>query len=127
MRLTGKKVAVPGWALAVLLGGLALFPRTHAHPFLQNRWYALVESNRVITRVTATLREVSVVQRLPDTNPPLADLSRALERHAEYLLDHVSLAMDGQRLAGTLLDYQLISQEGAEEPDPARYLEQTRV
>lgn len=127
MRLTGKMLAALGWAAPALLVGLAAFSRAHAHPFLQNSWYALVESNRVVTRVTATLREVAVVQQLPGTNPPLAEISRALERHADYVLDHVSLAIAGQRLAGTVLDFQLLSHAGGEDPDPAQYLEQTRV
>lgn len=106
---------------------LAFLPRAAGHPFLQNTWYALVESNRVVARVTATLREVAVVQQLPGTNPPLAEITRALERHADYVLEHVAIEADGTGLAGALLDYQLITHLGDDAPDPAQYLDQTRV
>lgn len=125
MRFTGTM----GWlragvGLAFLV---AILPRGAAHPFLQNTWYALVESNRVVARITATLREVAVVQQLPGTNPPLAEITRALERHGDYVLDHVTVEADGTVLAGTVLDYQLITQMGDDAPEPAQYLDQTRV
>ncbi len=58
-----------------------------AHPFLNNTWQVLAESNRLAMRVTATLREVAVIQGLPPgqlTNLPA--LRNAVSNHAAYVL-----------------------------------------
>ena len=50
--------------LLLMLSLVGVHGRLLSHPFLNNTWQVLVESNRLAMRVTATLREVSVIQGL---------------------------------------------------------------
>ena len=109
-----------------------------AHPFLQDSWWVLVETNRLVMRVSATLREVAIAQNLgAATNAPpnLPRFQKALERHGVYLLHSLHLKADGQPLNGEVLDWQLVTDAGAdadgatpETPaDPSVYLDQTHA
>jgi hypothetical protein len=104
-------------------------PRGTAHPFLQNSWWVLVETNRLAMRVSATLRELAVVQHL-DTNraPALDVLTGALEKHGDYLLQALQVQGDGQPLAGEVLDSQLVTDGAESSPtDAALYLDQAHA
>lgn len=100
-----------------------------AHPFLQNSWWVLVETNRLVMRVSATLREIAVVQHL-DTNraPALDVITGALEKHGNYLLKALQVKGDGQPLPGEVLDSQLVT-DGAESAsaDSPLYLDQAHA
>jgi hydrogenase/urease accessory protein HupE len=124
---------------------LGLLPsRVSAHPFLQDSWWVLVETNRLVMRVSATLREVAIAQNLgadaTNGTPRLERFQQALEKHGPYLLRSLQLKADGQPLAGEVLDWQLVTDTGvvatqAPSPqatapggtDPAVYLDQTHA
>lgn len=96
-----------------------LVTTTRAHPYLQNTWRTLVESNRLVMRVTASLREVAVAQSLNSgTNqaPDLEKLLASLDRHSAYLLTTLRVEANGQPLTGEVLDYQLEAGGGPGEP-----------
>ena len=124
---------------------LGLLPsRLAAHPFLQDSWWVLVETNRLVMRVSATLREVAIAQSLgadaTNGTPRLERFQQALEKHGPYLLRSLELKADGHPLAGEVLDWQLVTDTGgvatqtpspqATAPsgtDPAVYLDQTHA
>jgi hydrogenase/urease accessory protein HupE len=100
-----------------------------AHPFLQNSWWVVVETNRLVMRVSATLREIAVVQQL-DTNrvPALDVITGALEKHGDYLLKALQVEGDGQPLPGEVLDSQLVTDGGeADNRESAPYLDQAHA
>lgn len=114
--------------LWLLVAGLSPF-RAAAHPFLQNSWWVVVETNRLVMRVSATLREIAVVQHL-DTNrvPALDVLTGALEQHGNYLLKALQVQGDGAPLPGEALDSQLVTDGGEARPtDAAPYLDQAHA
>lgn len=101
-----------------------------AHPFLQNSWWVVVETNRVVCRVSATLREIAVVQGLGgstnsvDLQPVLA----ALHHHGDYILKTLELSADGKRLSGEVLDFQLSSEAATDAPPGSPFfLEQSHA
>jgi len=102
-----------------------------AHPFLQDSWWVVVETNRLVMRVSATLREVAVVQKVPVPTNGLTDLGAiqtALTNHGSYLLKSLKLEADGAPLSGEVLDWQLVGDAGASEPaDSPLYLERTHA
>lgn len=112
------------WCLAGGLGTL------QAHPFLQNSWWVVVETNRLVMRVSTTLREVAVAQRLGDaTNMVAMDLVMgALTNHGETLLSALQVDADGKPLAGEVLDFRLLA-DGADEapPDSPLFLDQSHA
>lgn len=105
--------------------------RGRAHPFLQDSWWVVVETNRLVMRVSATLREVVVVQKVElatNSVPDLARLQSALTNHGNYLLQALKLQADGQPLAGEVLDWQLVGDSGPAEPaNSPLYLERTHA
>ncbi len=121
---------------------LTALPSANAHPFLQDSWWVLVETNRLVMRVSATLREVVIAQNLgaeaTNGTPRLERFQQALERHGAYLLKSLQLKAEGQPLAGEVLDWQLVT-DGAPaasanstnttnpSTDPAVYLDQTHA
>lgn len=110
--------------LSHLLGGL------HAHPFLQNSWWTVVETNRLVMRVSTTLREVAVAQRLGDaTNVVALDrLLGALTNHGDYLLRSLQIEADGQPLVGEVLDFRLLGEGAGDVPsDSPLFLDQTHA
>jgi hydrogenase/urease accessory protein HupE len=110
--------------------GLCSLAGANAHPFLQNSWWAVVETNRVLCRVTATLREVAVAQRLGgSTNSVALDpLLNALTNHSEYVSRTLEVRADGQRLPAEVLDFHLLSEAGGDVPaDSPLFLDQTYV
>ena len=115
----------------LLLIALCCAGRSTAHPFLQDSWWVVVETNRLVMRVSATLREVVVVQKVElatNTAPDLARLQSALTNHGNYLLHALKLQADGQPLAGEVLDWQLVGDPGPAEPaDSPLYLEHTHA
>ena len=102
-----------------------------AHPFLQDSWWVVVETNRLVMRVSATQREVAIAQQVEfatNAAPDLARLQAALTNHGNYLLRALQLAADGRPLAGELLDWQLVSDGGAAEPPGSPlYLDRTHA
>ena len=117
------------WVAAFLLCLLA--DVAQAHPFLQDSWWVVVETNRLVMRVSATLREVAVVQKVPVPTNGLTDLGAiqtALTHHGSYLLKALKLEADGAPLSGEVLDWQLVGDAGAAEPaDSPLYLERTHA
>ena len=117
------------WVVALLLWLLA--DVAQAHPFLQDSWWVVVETNRLVMRVSATLREIAVVQKVPVPTNGLTDLGAiqtALTHHGGYLLKSLKLEADGVPLSGEVLDWQLVGDAGATEPaDSPLYLERTHA
>ena len=117
------------WAVACLLW--LLIGTAQAHPFLQDSWWVVVETNRLVMRVSATLREVAVVQKVPVPTNGLTDLGAiqtALTHHGSYLLKALKLEADGAPLSGEVLDWQLVGDAGAtESADSPLYLERTHA
>ena len=128
-----------------MVAALGLLPtRLAAHPFLQDSWWVLVETNRLVMRVSATLREVAIAQNLgaeaTNGTPRLERFQQALEKHGPYLLRSLQLKADGLPLAGEVLDWQLVTDAGVvataapgelptptSPPDPTVYLDQTHA
>lgn len=80
-------------------------------------------------RVSATLREVAVVQKL-DTNraPALDVITGALEKHGDYLLKALQVQGDGQPLPGEVLDSRLVTDGADTAPaDSPLYLDQAHA
>jgi len=99
-----------------------------SHPFLNNTWQVLVESNRLAMRVTATLREVSVIQGLrPERLIDLPTLQNAASNHAHYVSSHLRVELGGQALPIEILDHQLLLDSSSEPEDSATYPDQTHV
>ncbi len=115
----------------LLLAATAATGSLHAHPFLQNSWWVVAETNRLVMRVSATLREVAVAQGLdPAKAPfPLPTIQNAVSNHAAYVAGHVAIVADGSPLKGEVLDHELIvdSDPAAEVPDAAQYLDRTHA
>lgn len=112
----------------LVLWFLLLLPVLRAHPFLNNTWQVLAERDRLVSRVTATLREVAVVQSLQPaqlTNVPV--LLNAVSNHAAYLAQHLRIEADGTPLRIEVLDFQLLLEESAEPEDSDRYPDLTHV
>ena len=124
-----RPAKVVPWVAALLLWLLADVAR--AHPFLQDSWWVVVETNRLVMRVSATLREIAVVQKVPVPTNGLTDLGAiqtALTHHGSYLLKALKLEADGVPLSGEVLDWQLVGDAGATEAaDSPLYLERTHA
>ena len=135
MRQPSPPQAITAWPrlghALVLLFALLSEGTAQAHPFLQDSWWVVVETNRLVMRVSATLREVAVVQKVPVPTNGLTDLAAiqtALTHHGSYLLKALKLEADGAPLSGEVLDWQLVGDAGASEPaDSPLYLERTHA
>ncbi len=141
--MTPRRNGGQAWCLPFLSRPAKAFPRVaallfwlladvaQAHPFLQDSWWVVVETNRLVMRVSATLREIAVVQKVPVPTNALTDLGAiqtALTHHGSYLLKALKLEADGAPLAGEVLDWQLVGDAGATEPaDSPLYLERTHA
>ncbi len=117
--------------LFLLLSGASFPPSALAHPFLQNSWWVVTETNRLVMRVSATLREVAVAQQLDLTRTPfpVPIVQVALSNHANYVAGHLSVRADAGELRAEVLDYQLLAGPDDEPPgdDPAQYLDRTHA
>lgn len=115
----------------LLLAAVLLAGRVQAHPFLQNSWWVVAETNRLVMRVSATLREVVVAQGLdPARAPfPLPALQGAVSNHAAYVSAHLVILGDGQPLRCEVLDHSLLadSADPSDTADPAVYLDRTHA
>ncbi len=112
----------------LLLALLLLPPSAGAHPFLNNTWQVLAESNRLAMRVTATLREVAVIQGLAPgqlTNLPV--LRNAVSNHAAYVASHLLVDIDGQAVTLEILDHQLLLEDSTESEDSDKYPDLTHA
>ena len=135
MRQPSPPQAIAAWPrlshALVLLFALLSAGTAQAHPFLQDSWWVVVETNRLVMRVSATLREIAVVQKVPVPTNGLTDLDAiqtALTHHGSYLLKALKLEADGVPLSGEVLDWQLVGDAGASEPaDSPLYLERTHA
>ncbi len=129
-----RRQSLSRWLVVIGIGWILLgFPRTaSAHPFLQNTWSVLVQTNRILMRVTGSVREVAASQGLALTPGTLEldAITGALPGHAEHLLEHLDVLADGNRLDGFLVDCQLLAEAEPELPgvaDPLTEFERTRV
>lgn len=116
--------------LRILLAIAALATPLSAHPFLQDSWWVVVETNRLVMRVSATLREVAVAQKLGDAtnSAPLERLMGSLTNHGDYLLRALAVSADGAALDGEVLDFQWMTEGGTEvSTDSPLFLDQSRV
>ena len=101
-----------------------------AHPFLQNSWWVVIETNRMVMRVSTTLREVAVAQQLGNaTNLVALDrLMGALTHHGDYLLRSLKVAANGVPLSGEVLDFRLLADGAGEVPaDSPLFLDQSHA
>lgn len=117
--------------LWVFLGMLSIgVPSLTAHPFLQDSWWVLVEEQRILCRVTATLREITIAQGLGvgAETPPLGTLLEWIPQYGSTLIQSVSIVADGKALPVVVLDSRLEAEvtEGAG-PDSPFFLDQTHA
>lgn len=114
------------WGLFLCVSAVPL----RAHPFLQDSWWVVVETNRLVMRVSSTLREVAVAQGLGNsTNVVALDrILNSLTNHGEYLVRSLQIDADGRPLHGEVLDFQLLS-DGADAAPPgsAVFLDQSHA
>lgn len=90
-------------ALVVAVVVHGLFTKAEAHPSLQNAMWLVFGPDRIQAAVNVSIREIAVAQALkPDAqgNFPDQEVSAATERHAAYLLSHLSLTSGGEPLTG---------------------------
>jgi len=112
----------------LLLLGMILSGSARAHPFLHNSWWVVAESNRLVMRVTATLREISVIQELdPAGLTRLDTLQSAASNHAAYVAASLQVTASGQRLPIEVLDHQLLLDDSSEPEDSSQYPDLTHV
>lgn len=98
----------------VIFVGLLLGAPLSAHPFLHNTWWAVVDSNRVAMRITATLREVALIQQFDASRwTNLAILQPAVSNHAAYVASHLRITAAGKPLTVQVLDHQLLLEENS--------------
>lgn len=112
-----------------LLLALLLLPLSAgAHPFLNNTWQVLAESNRLAMRVTATLREVAVIQGLaPGQLTNLPALRNAVSNHAAYVASHLLVDIGGEAMPLEILDHQLLLEDSTEPEDSEKYPDLTHA
>jgi hydrogenase/urease accessory protein HupE len=119
------------WPVFAAVWATVFAGSVQAHPFLQDSWWVVVETNRLVMRVSATLREVAVAQKIQLPTNGVAELARlqaALTNHGDYLVKALKLQADGVPLAGEVLDWQLVGDLGpAEPPDSPLYFERTHA
>lgn len=90
----------------------------------------VMETNRLVMRVSSTLREVAVAQQLGNaTNVVALDrILNSLTNHGEYLLRSLKIEADGRPLNGEVLDFQLLSNGADEAPaGSGLFLDQNHV
>ncbi len=127
-RLHGHRIRCLLWALlGVLLAGI---PQLTAHPFLQDSWWAVIEERRILCRVTATLREVTIARGLTagSETPPLGTLVDWIPQYGPALAQSISVIADGKALPAVVLDSRLES-DGTDGPGPDSpfFLDQTHA
>ncbi len=92
--------------LILLLLLLLLFSAgARAHPILQNPVWIESATDGLTIKLDVSVRELIVVQGLPQSAEGLVDLDEAIERadrHEGYLLDHFQVKGDGVLLKGTV-------------------------
>ncbi len=99
-----------------------------AHPFLNNTWQVLAESNRLAMRVTATLREVAVIQGLaPSQLTNLPALRNAVSNHSAYVASHLFVEIGGEAVSLEVLDHQLLLEDSTEPEDSDKYPDLTHA
>ncbi len=99
-----------------------------AHPFLNNTWQVLAESNRLAMRVTATLREVAVSQGLaPSQLTNLPTLRNAVSNHSAYVASHLLVEIGGEAVPIEVLDHQLLLEDSVEPEDSDKYPDLTHA
>ena len=95
----------------MVLGAFLLAPGwLAAHPLLEDSCWVVVTRDKLMVRVTATLREIIVAQALqPDEKHglDLTALRAACEPHGEYVRSHLHLQADGRELKGRVLQFKL--------------------
>jgi hydrogenase/urease accessory protein HupE len=115
------------WRFLLFL--LLLLPEVAStHPFLHNSWWTVAESNRLVLRVTATLREIAVIQKVdPATLIRPDSLHAAASNHAAYVVGQLHIDIDGKPLPIAFLDYQLLLDDSPEPEDSSQYPDLTHV
>lgn len=123
-RLIRGLIWVLGWML------LSMIPRVAAHPFLQDSWWVVMEERRILCRVTATLREITIARGrgTGSGTPRLEELLEWIPHYGPTLMRSISIVADGKPLPVTVLDARLEA-EGAEGPGPDSpfFLDQTHA
>jgi hydrogenase/urease accessory protein HupE len=96
----------------------ALIPPAGAHPFLNDSWWVRLEPERVLSRVSVSLREIAVAQGLGGSTNwvALESVLAALEKHAAYVTNAVWIRADGVGLPAEVLEFRLVTDAGAAEP-----------
>ncbi len=109
---------------------VALLPRVDAHPFINNTWWVRMETNRLLCRVSVSLREVAVAQGLGGSTNAVAldSILAALERHAAYVTNSIWVKADELRLPAEVLEFRLMSEGGnTPGPDSPLFMEETHA
>src|SRR5579885_2346197 len=86
--------------LAACLFGPLLISDLYAHPVAQGRLEIVMAHDRIVLHATVTHEELLVTAA---TLPPLSSPDVRLKRHGEYLLEHIRLIGNGQRLEGKII------------------------
>ncbi len=92
-------------AARLILVLLTFTTGVRAHPILQNPVWIESGADGLTIKLDVSVRELIVVQGLPQPAEGLVDLGEAIERadrHTGYLLDHFQVKGDGVRLKGTV-------------------------
>ena len=77
-----------------------------AHPILQNPMWIEFTAEALEVRVDMSVRELIVVQGLPQDTDGMVDYDLALDlapKHLPYLLEHLSFKADGKELKGEVV------------------------
>jgi len=97
-----------------------------AHPILQNPMWIEFTAEALEVRVDMSVRELIVVQGLPQDTDGMVDYDLALDlapKHLPYLLEHLSFKADGKDLKGEVVkvDPPKVIGKGLEGPDRAHF------
>ena len=116
-RRLGHRIRGILWVLLCM--GLAGLPRLGAHPFLQDSWWVVIEERRILCRVTATLREITIARGLGvgSVTPHLDELLEWIPQYGPTLAGSLTVIADGKPLPVTVLDSRLEA-DGADGPGP---------
>lgn len=89
----------------LLLAFLAMSsPLAHAHPVAQGSIEIALSSDRVALRVRVSLEQVFVANTF--SQAPAASLEETFQRHGDYLLEHLRLFAQEERLVGHRAGFQ---------------------
>ena len=99
-----RRVARPGFLAGLFL--LVSHLAASAHPNLQDAMWVQFEPQLVRVAVNVSLKEIAVAQSVTLGESSIADPAawhRAAERHGEYVLNHLTLSIGKNALAGRVI------------------------